>query len=184
MCCYQCSCCLHDINSVKQLKLWHFLYDFFRVLVCFMGCSVLEDAKWSLELGDLGQSSSLRVKIEVYNCLNGQFYSGPWLGVHWLLSSSFLTPDKARSWHLGGSQEGAATPPGPLLHVNMQRTCDGERREGSLAAVGLNWCLKVYFETTTCSKCEIHILCRTSRVILGRSESWITRGWEIIEPYF
>ena len=130
-----------------------------------MGCSVLEDAKWSLELGDLGQSSSLRVKIEVYNCLNGQFYSGPWLGVHWLLSSSFLTPDKARSWHLGGSQEGAATPPGPLLHVNMQRTCDGVRREGSLAAVGLNWCLKVYFETTTCSKCDIHILCRTSRVI-------------------
>ena len=31
---------------------------------------------------DLGQASSPRVKIEVYNCLNGQFYSGPlaWTG--------------------------------------------------------------------------------------------------------
>ena len=42
------------------------------------GCTVCVSA---VKCMNLGQASSppvlLRVKIEVYNCLNGQFYSGP-----------------------------------------------------------------------------------------------------------
>ena len=51
----------------------------------------------------VGQASSpestanICVKIEVYNCLNGQFYSDPWLGLHWPLFSSLFSLDKARS---------------------------------------------------------------------------------------
>ena len=111
----------------------------------FYGCPVSEDAKWSLELKDLGQSSSLRVKIEVYNCLNGQFYSDPWLGLHWPLFSSLFSLDKARSWHLEGLRRGP--PPGAWsMWICKEHVAErGERVRRQLALISLlKFILRLY----------------------------------------